>query len=259
MEVEPIGVFRGNAEYKYTVPRQGVMNAGHPGIIDLNPGRGFDQALRDLDGFERIWLIFQFHGNESWRPTVRPPVLPLGMNRVGVFASRSPYRPNPIGLSCVRLVTVEKLRLVVDEADLLDGTPILDIKPYITRADSFPEAVCGWVDRQQADTWTVAESRLCHAQSEQIKAWQGPDLATIADVQLRENPFDFSRKRVTRDGDRGVLAIRMFRIAFVCDGVTKQITLESIFSGYTLDELANFSTDKYNDKDLHRKFVVSTI
>lgn len=259
MTIEPIGFFRGNAEYKYTVPRQGVLNPGHPGIVDLNPGHGFDQALRDLDGFERIWLIFQFHGNDNWRPTVSPPILPPGMNRVGVFASRSPYRPNAIGLSCVRLVSVEKLRLVVDEADLLDGTPILDIKPYITKSDSFPEAVYGWVDRQQADVWTVAESARFHAQSEQVKAWQGPDLATIADVQLRENPFDSSRKRVTCDGDRGVLAIRMFRIAFVCDPATKQITLASIFSGYSPKELADFSTDEYRDKDLHRKFVARAI
>ncbi len=253
MELEPIGVFRGNAEYKYTVPRQGVMNPSHPGVVDLNPDHGFDQALRDLDGFERIWLIFQFHGNNNWHPTVSPPILPPGMNRVGVFASRSPYRPNPIGLSCVRLLAVEKLRLVVDETDLLDGTPILDIKPYITKIDSFPEVACGWVDRQHADVWTVEVSAHCHAQNEQIKAWQGPDLATIADVQLRENPFDSSRKRVSLDGTRGILAIRMFRIAFVCDITMKRITLESIFSGYTQTELADFSTDQYGDKELHRK------
>ncbi len=255
MEIEPIGRFRGNAEYKYTVPRQGVMNAGHPGVVELDSGRGFEQALRDLEGFDRVWLIFQFHGNEGWRPTVSPPILPPGMNRVGVFASRSPYRPNAIGLSCVRLLAVEPLRLVVDEADLLDGTPILDIKPYITKVDSFPEAKCGWVDRQIADVWTVVKSPRFHEQCEIIQAWQGPDLAAIAVVQLQENPFDSSRKRVFLEGSSGVFSIRMFRIRFACDATTKQITLDSIFSGYTSEDLADFSTDSYGDKALHRQFV----
>ena len=255
MDFEPIGIFKSDAVYKYTVPRQGVMHLGHPGVVALASGRGFEQALRDLDGFERIWLIFQFHENATWRPTVRPPVPPPDHERVGVFASRSPYRPNPIGLSCVRLLAVEPLRLIVDEADLLDGTPILDIKPYIPRADAFPDAKCGWVETQTPDLWQVAESERFHAQSVLILSWQGPDLATTADVQLRENPLDSSRKRVDVDGDAGVLSIRMFRIRFSLDAAAKTITLQSVSSGYAPEELADFATDTYGDKELHRRFV----
>ena len=105
MQVNPIGSFFGDAVYKYDVPRQGSLFAGHPGRIELKPGNNFEMALRDLEGFERIWVIFQFHENEGWRPTTRPPVPPKGRDRVGTFASRSPYRPNPIGLSCVRLLS----------------------------------------------------------------------------------------------------------------------------------------------------------
>ena len=255
MVVEPIGIFRSEATFKFTLPRQGMMHSGHWGVVELSRGRCFEQALRDLDGFERIWLIFQFHENTSWRPTVRPPIPPPDHERIGVFASRSPYRPNPIGLSCVRLIAVEPLRLVVDEADLLDGTPILDIKPYLPKADAFPDAACGWVESQNPDVWQVAESAHFHEQSEQIRAWQGPDLASIANVQLRENPFDSSRKRVTVDGDAGELAIRMFRVVFTCQMDTKRLTLEFIRSGYPSDELADLSTDPYGDKELHRLFV----
>ena len=106
----PIGTFYGDAVYKYDAPRQGRLFAGHPGRIELKPGMNFETALRDLDGFERIWVIFKFHENEGWRPTTRPPVPPKGKDRVGTFASRSPYRPNPIGLSCVRLLKIEGLR-----------------------------------------------------------------------------------------------------------------------------------------------------
>ena len=136
----PIGYFYNSAHYKFEVPRQGVFFRGHLGKIELLPQKDFEIALRDLEGFERIWVIFQFHQNAEWRPTTRPPVPAAGKERVGTFASRSPYRPNPIGLSCVRLISVNGLTLTIDEADLLSETPILDIKPYIPKADAFPQA-----------------------------------------------------------------------------------------------------------------------
>ena len=259
MQFESIGHYRHGAGRKYDVPRQGFLNAGNPGVVELLGGRGFEQGLRDLDGFERIWLLFQFDRNQSWRPTVAPPVPPRDGRRVGVFASRSPYRPNPIGLTCVRLLAVEGLRLVVDEADLLDGTPILDIKPYIPRADAFPEARAGWVDEQAPEVWTVAESERFHVQAAWIAAWQGPDLAATATLQLRENPFDGSRKRVVVDGDAGVLAIRMFRIHFRIDSVARVIELEAVASGYSPEELADGSNDPHGDKTLHARFVHSDL
>ena len=131
MNFEPIGYFHGGPARKYEAPRQGVF-AGGAGRVELLEGRNFETALRDLEGFSRIWLLFAFDRNGSaWRPTAHPPVTAPGRARVGVFASRAPYRPNPIGLSCVRLVSVEGRSVEVDEADLLDGTPVLDIKPYV--------------------------------------------------------------------------------------------------------------------------------
>lgn len=100
-------------------------------------------AFLDLAGFERIWLVFVFDRSEGWKPQVRPP---RGGGRRGVLATRSPHRPNPIGLSAVELVAVQERALQVHGIDLLDGTPILDIKPYVPYADAFPASRAGWID-----------------------------------------------------------------------------------------------------------------
>ena len=100
-------------------------------------------AFRDLAGFERIWLLFVFHRSEGWKPEVRPP---RGGGKRSVLATRSPHRPNAIGLSAVELIGVDERALRVRGMDLLDGTPILDIKPYVPYADAFPGARAGWID-----------------------------------------------------------------------------------------------------------------
>ncbi len=100
-------------------------------------------AFRDLAGFERIWLVFVFHRSEGWKAEVRPP---RGGGKRSVLATRSPHRPNAIGLSAVELVAVEDRALRVRGMDLLDGTPILDIKPYVPYADAFPSSRAGWID-----------------------------------------------------------------------------------------------------------------
>jgi tRNA-Thr(GGU) m(6)t(6)A37 methyltransferase TsaA len=101
------------------------------------------EAFRDLAGFDRLWLLFVFHRSEGWKAQVRPP---RGGGKRSVLATRSPHRPNPIGLSAVELVAVEERALRVRGVDLLDGTPILDIKPYVPYADAFPHARAGWID-----------------------------------------------------------------------------------------------------------------
>ena len=262
MEINSIGTFFGDAVYKYDAPRQGRLFAGHPGRIVLNPGQNFEMALRDLDGFERIWVIFQFHENEGWRPTTRPPVPPKGKDRVGTFASRSPYRPNPIGLSCVRLLKIDGLTLYVDEADLLNETPVLDIKPYIPMADAFPEAKAGWVEEQEGDLWTIEESPEFTTQNRWIAERSDFDLASFAQVQLSrgnfsKDVFDSSRRRLTIDENTktGVLAYRTFRIRFSYDESSRKVCLKKITSGYTADDLKDGAEDKYGDKQLHRNFL----
>ncbi len=250
MNFEPIGIFRGGAARKYEAPRQGVFS-GNPGRIELAPGRNFETALRDLDGFERIWLVFVFDRNGGgWRPTAHPPVTAPGVSRVGVFASRAPYRPNPIGLSCVRLVGVHGRVVEVEEADLLDGTPVLDIKPYIPAADAFPEARAGWVSSQEV--WRVEILPAFAETAAAVLAAGGPDLVATARMQLAGEPFDASRKRIARTGeDTGTMSLRMFRLDFRVDAAARTVALLRVRTGYTAGELAD-PADPYADKAVHR-------
>lgn len=135
---------------KFGLPRQSGLVDELEGLIVFEPNYRDPEALRGIEGFSHLWLIWEFSEakRDSWSPTVRPPRLG-GNKRMGVFATRSPFRPNPIGLSCVTLLGIEKtkesgLALRVGGADLMDGTPILDIKPYLPIADCRPEATGGF-------------------------------------------------------------------------------------------------------------------
>lgn len=137
---------------KFGIPRQSGLVEELTAKIVFTPDYRAPEAVRGLEDFSHIWLIWQFSKavRENWSPTVRPPRLG-GNTRMGVFATRSPFRPNAIGLSCVRLLKVEPNTpegpvLTVAGADLMDGTPILDIKPYIPYADCQPEATGGFTD-----------------------------------------------------------------------------------------------------------------
>lgn len=148
MEMTPIAHIRSDFSEKFGIPRQsGLVEELRASIVFEPPYRD-PSALRGIDGFSHLWLIWEFSQAQGWSPTVRPPRLG-GNKRLGVFATRSPFRPNPIGLSCVRLVEVRQDRelglvLVVAGADLMDGTPIYDVKPYLPYADCKSEAIGGF-------------------------------------------------------------------------------------------------------------------
>ena len=148
-------------DQKFGIPRQSGLVDELRGQIIFEPEFRNPDALRGLEGFSHLWLVWEFSKarREDWSPTVRPPRLG-GNQRLGVFATRSPFRPNPIGLSCVRLVGVEQTAehgtvIHVAGADLLDGTPIYDIKPYLPYADCKPEAVGGFASTPKEATLTV--------------------------------------------------------------------------------------------------------
>lgn len=137
---------------KFGIPRQSGIIDELEATVVFEPEYRDPEALRGIEGFSHIWLLWQFSETlrDKWLPTVRPPRLG-GNTRMGVFATRSPFRPNPIGLSCVRLEAIEKTAangtvLKVRGADLMDGTPIYDIKPYLPYADSHPEAIGGFAE-----------------------------------------------------------------------------------------------------------------
>lgn len=131
-----------DAPHQPTVVQGTESGQAEEAVIRFVPGLP-ESAWRDLAGFERIWLLFVFDRSQGWTPLVRPP---RGGGKRGVLATRSPHRPNAIGLSAVELLAVDEGALRVRGLDLLDGTPILDIKPYVPYADAFPTAAAGWID-----------------------------------------------------------------------------------------------------------------
>ena len=152
MNIQPIAHIRTEFPEKFGIPRQSGLAGSLRGTLVFVPEFRNPDALRGLEGFSHMWLIWEFSANRhsDWHPTVRPPRLG-GNATMGVFATRSPFRPNPLGLSCVEiegvdLSTPEGPVIYVIGADLMDGTPIYDIKPYIRYADSRPDAVCGYAD-----------------------------------------------------------------------------------------------------------------
>ena len=157
MNIEPVAFFRSPLTSKFGIPRQSGLADGLPGRIVFTPDFRREEAVRGLDGFDYLWLIWEFSANpasaDEAHLTVRPPRLG-GNERVGVFASRSPFRPNRLGLSCVRIDRVELTAhegpvIHVWGADLMDGTPIYDIKPYVAYADAHPDARSGFVDEHE--------------------------------------------------------------------------------------------------------------
>lgn len=152
INIQVIARMRSDFPTKFGIPRQSGLVEELESTIVFEPKFRNPDALRGIEGYSHLWIIWQFSEavRQEWSPTVRPPRLG-GNTRMGVFATRSPFRPNNLGLSCVKLIGIEHTEkngtvLHVAGADLMDGTPIFDIKPYIPYSDSFPEASGGFTD-----------------------------------------------------------------------------------------------------------------
>ncbi len=181
MTIEPIAYFRSPFKSKFGIPRQSGLLENLRGEIHLCGQYATADALRGMEDFDRLWLIWEFSANhentdERFRPLIRPPRLG-GNETVGVFASRSPFRPNRLGLSCVRIDRVDVGNpghpvIHVLGADLMDGTPIYDIKPYIPYADAFPEASGGFTDKAG---WKALEVSVPEVLVSELKGRLGED------------------------------------------------------------------------------------
>jgi tRNA-Thr(GGU) m(6)t(6)A37 methyltransferase TsaA len=158
---QAIGIIRSPFRQRIDAPHQPTVapeGGGAPeATLELDPSLP-EEVLRDLEGFSHVWILFVLHRSEGWAPTVRPPRGPRVKR--GVFATRSPHRPNPIGLSAVELAGIEGRTLRLRGVDLLDGTPVLDIKPYVPYADAFPDARAGWIDEVDAATGLLSAPGL---------------------------------------------------------------------------------------------------
>jgi tRNA-Thr(GGU) m(6)t(6)A37 methyltransferase TsaA len=260
LSLAPIGYVRSLSATKVEAARQPRAAAGAPARIELLPGHNFEHALEDLARWKLIWVIFWFHQNRSWRPKVLPPRSTTG--RKGVFATRSPHRPNPIGLSVVRLERVDGLVLHVLDADMLDGTPVLDLKPYVAYSDAHPEAGQGWLaDGVSAGTDMAPDDPLpaftVHFAPQALEqvAWieahtQLPLTARISEtLALGPEPHPYRRIRRTSAGLQ--LAVKEWRVHFTVAG--RAVCVAGVDSGYRNSQLAA-DTDE-GSIGAHRRFL----
>lgn len=204
-----IGFFHGNTTSKHRAPRQPDATLGIDGTIELMKGQDFEQALQDLETFSHIWLIYGFHSAKGWKPMVLPP---RGDKKRGVFATRSPYRPNPIGISVVKLVKISGLKIHVQGTDLLDGTPIYDIKPYITYADSISDANAGWID-----TLNHIETEIILSEEMQLLMNDSESAHIIMHAKqiLRDSPYPHPYRRIKQMNENVYeVAIKEWRIQY---------------------------------------------
>ncbi len=242
-----IGIFKSSQIESYQAGRQ-PDELGSLGEIQLFPGQQFEQALLDLEGCSHIWLIFGFHKNEHWKPLVQTP---RSDRKIGVFATRAPYRPNPLGLSLVRLTEIKGLSLFVSENDLLDGTPIYDIKPYHPDSDVAEEPHIEWLENSLSQKYKISFSPLAEEQLEWLMAEGLKELKTFLLRQLEYDPTNKNKKRVKDNLGYWTLSYRTWRIDFSVS--ENQIGILAIHSGYSADDLLK-SEDTYSDKKLHQKF-----
>lgn len=207
-------------------------------MIELEPGRGFEDALADLDGWQYVWVVAWFDRNTTWRPKVTPP---RSRTKRGVFSTRSPHRPNPIALSVFELVSVEGLSVRVRNVDLLDGTPILDLKPYVPWTDAITEARTGWLERegQGGDDPGPRYDVVIEPNVEALLARLGEEGEALGIAMRRSlalGPSPHAYRRIKPLGDGFVLAIKAWRIHFRVQGA--EVVCTALRSGYRAAELS---------------------
>jgi tRNA-Thr(GGU) m(6)t(6)A37 methyltransferase TsaA len=231
----PIGYFHSPFSDRVEAPRQSAAARDVRATIELRPGCDFEHALEDLDEWSHLWVLFWFHLNEGWRPKVLPP---RSARRRGVFSTRSPHRPNPIGLSVVKLEGIDGLWLTVSGIDVLDGTPVLDIKPYVPYADAVPDADDGWLEtaRDPGPRFEVAfDDRAEAALAYLLAEWQidlRPAIVRVLELGPEPHPY----RRIKQLAGVSVLAVKDWRADFACDG--SRVRVQRIRSGYRTSQLA---------------------
>ncbi len=192
-DFQPIGIIHSCYREKFGIPRQPGLVTAASATLELYAPYDCPEALTELQGFSHIWVVFVFHQalRDEWKPTVRPPRLG-GNQRIGVFASRSPFRPNPIGMSAVVLEDIQcrngHCQLKLRGGDFLDGTPVLDIKPYLPYADALPDALGGFAAQSPESGMTVVFSELATAQCATWERAQYPSLRQLIEQVLQADP-----------------------------------------------------------------------
>jgi tRNA-Thr(GGU) m(6)t(6)A37 methyltransferase TsaA len=258
LELTPIGIVHSPWREKHSAPRQPSEAKGVEGTIELWDEGPYEHAVSDLHEWSHIWVLFWFHLNTQWHAKVLPP---RSTQKRGVFATRSPHRPNPLGLSVLTLRRVEGRVLHVSDIDMLDETPVFDIKPYVAYTDAVTHASAGWLaSQQQVEADPGPHYRVLLGERAQLQlAWLTPriafDLWGLAKDVLEDGPTPHPYRRISvRDG-RSILAVKDFRLHFSIEGDI--VHVHEIFSGYRARVLADASAKPRDTTPLevHRAFV----
>jgi tRNA-Thr(GGU) m(6)t(6)A37 methyltransferase TsaA len=226
LTITPIGLIRTPYHDRYAAPSQpGLDDRLADGKVILDKGNNFEQALEDLDGFEKIWLIYCFDRNPNWKPKVQVPRGPRAKR--GVFATRSPHRPNPIGLSVVTLLGIQGRTLHVRGVDMLDKTPLLDIKPYLPATEAFPDASTGWLEEIGQGVFHIYWDPAALSMAQTV-----PTLVEHCERILSQDPLPHPYRRIKRNADGSfTLAMKYWRVQYVIDQTSIMITRVSELPG----------------------------
>jgi tRNA-Thr(GGU) m(6)t(6)A37 methyltransferase TsaA len=258
LTLAPIGVVRSPFTDRRSTPRQPAAARGVAGTIELLDHAEYEHALSDLADWSHVWVLFWFHLNEGFRPRVQPP---RSAQKRGLFATRSPYRPNPIGLSVVRLERVEGRVLHVLDVDMIDGTPVLDLKPYVPYTDAAFDANSGWLEsdppspRDPGPRYRVLWSERASVQLDWLAQRTDLPLRALSEQALELGPAPHPYRRIKASGDHLRLGVKDFRLRFVVEG--SDVRVLAIDSGYrrrVLDDPRAVATER-TPLDVHRAFV----
>jgi len=240
--LHPIGVVRSPWLDKRDAPRQPAEARGVPGQIELHARAELQDALSDLECWSHIWVLFWFHRNDSFRAKVQAP---RSSKKRGVFATRSPYRPNPLGMSVLRLERVVGRVLHVRDLDLLDGTPVLDIKPYVAYTDAIVDANAGWLEERPESVGDVGPrykvefgERACQ-QLAWLETRARCDVRALAQGVLAAGPAPHAYRRIRLRDGYSELAVKDFRVHFRVREPDQAIHVFEITTGYRAKVLAD--------------------
>lgn len=234
LTLTPIGFLRTRQQVKFHAGHQASAASEARNELELLPDCDYESALRDLQGFDRLWLLWWFHRNEGWRPMVLPPRGPS--QRRGLFSTRSPHRPNPLGLTAVTLLGIQGRTLLLGPCDLVADTPIFDIKPYVPAYDSFPHSKAGWIDEidaemQKAPEYTVTCSPVTTQQLTWLQEHWSIDLIPRLQDILSRDPSPHRTRRIKKRSDSlHEIGCGAWKAHFALEG--KHISLLRLEPGY---------------------------
>ena len=258
LTLRPIGFVRSPFADRHSAPRQPALAKDTPAQIELVNDAQLEHGLADIEEWSHLWVLYWFHLNAHFRPKVEAP---RSERRRGVFATRSPYRPNPIGLSVVKLERVEGRVLHVRGMDMIDGTPVLDLKPYVPYTDHV-EANSGWLEtigspKDPGPQFQVDFGADARTQLEWLKVQASLDLEDAIVRILSAGPVPHPYRRIKRDGAGYRLGLRDWRVRFELDG--KRVHVSSLASGYKASVLADPNAEAKTETalEVHRAFVAA--